>query len=81
MHTWIYKQEADNSARWLTDNKLCVAGDKSKLLVIGTRQIRMSQVMLKLFASGLFYSTLSYCLPVFGNVVGLEKYKEVNNKY
>ena len=32
---------------------------------------RMSQERLKLFASGLFYSTLSYCLPVFGNVYGL----------
>ena len=32
---------------------------------------RMSQERLKLFASGLFYSKLSYCLPVFGNVYGL----------
>jgi hypothetical protein len=143
----LIQQEADNSARWLTDNKLCVAGDKSKLLVIGTRQMRsqklnetmaihvdgkevvetvsekllgviinnemtwkhhlygddeneglipqlsnrigilrklssrMSQERLKLFASGLFYSKLSYCFKLFGNVFGLEKYKEVNNKY
>ena len=125
--------EADNSASWLSDNGLCVAGDKSKLLVIGTRQRRnqkmnhkmsinvdgkevvetasekllgvvinneltwknhlhgdadneglitqlskrlgilkqlsrrMSLERLKLFAAGIFYSKLSYCLPVFGN--------------
>ena len=42
---------------------------------------RMSQERLKLFASGLFYSKLSYCFSVFWNVFGLEKYKEVNKKY
>ena len=143
----LIQQEADNSANWLTDNKLCVAGDKSKLLVIGTKRMRdqkikekmviqvdgkevvettsekllgvvinnemtwkhhlhgdddneglipqlskrigilkklssrMSRERLKLFASGLFYSKLSYCLPVFGNVFGTDKYKEENNKY
>ena len=141
------QQEAENSASWLSDNGLCVAGDKSKLLAIGTRQrrnqklsnkmsihidgkeiiesdsekllgvvinneltwknhlhgddsneglisqlsrrigimkrlsTRMSQQRLKLFASGIFYSKLSYCLPVFGNVFGLDKYKETNTKY
>ena len=143
----LMQQEAGNSAEWLADNKLCVAGDKSKLLVIGTRKMRsqklhgrmtinvdgkdiletdsekllgvvinneltwknhlygdgeneglipqlsrrigilkklstrMSQERLALFASGIFYSKLSYCLPVFGNVLGLDKYKEENNKY
>ena len=142
----LMQQEAGNSAEWLADNKLCVAGDKSKLLVIGTRKMRsqklhgrmtinvdgkdiletdsekllgvvinneltwknhlygdaeneglipqlsrrigilkklstrMSQERLALFASGIFYSKLSYCLPVFGNVLGLDKYKEENNK-
>ena len=141
------QKEAENSASWLSDNGLCVAGDKIKLLVIGTRQrrnqklnnkmsihidgkeiiesdsekllgvvinneltwknhlhgddsneglisqlsrrigimkrlsTRMSQQRLKLFASGIFYSKLSYCLPVFGNVFGLDKYKETNSKY
>ena len=143
----IIQQEAQNSASWLSDNKLCVAGEKSKLLVIGTRMRRqqklnskmtinvdgkevvetesekllgviinneltwkhhlygdddneglitqlsrrigilkklstkMSPKRLKLFAAGIFYSKLSYCLPVFGNVFGLDKYKETNNKY
>ena len=143
----LISQEAGNSARWLTDNRLCVAGEKSKLLVIGTSQLRsqklhnkmkimvadeeiletdsekllgvvinseltwknhlygdgeneglvsqlskrigilkklstrMSKERLKLFASGIYYSKLSYCLPVFGNVFGLERYKEVNSRY
>ena len=33
------------------------------------------------FVCGIFYSKLSYCLPVFGNVFGLEKYKETNQRY
>ena len=27
----LIQQEVDNSARWLTGNKLCVAGDKSSM--------------------------------------------------
>ena len=143
----IIEQEAENSANWLADNRLCVAGEKSKLLVIGTKKLRnqkltnklkikvdgkeieetesekllgvvingeltwknhlygddeneglipqlskrigilkklslkMSKERLKLFVSGIFYSKLSYCLPVFGNVLGLESYKEVNSRY
>jgi hypothetical protein len=42
---------------------------------------RMSKERLKLFAAGIYYSKLSYCLPVFGNVFGLDKYKEVNSRY
>ena len=30
--------EAGNSAQWLKDNRLCVAGEKSKLLVIRTKK-------------------------------------------
>ena len=36
----LIQQEAGNSARELADNRLCVAGDESKLLVIGTRKMR-----------------------------------------
>ena len=36
---------------------------------------------MKLFASGIFYSKLSYCLPVFGNVFGLSRYKEEDTRY
>ena len=131
----------------MKDNHLCVAGEKSKLLIIGTKQLkeskasaelkinvdnkeitetssekllglvinneltwknhlygdkdnqglipklskrvgmlqRLSKFMpkqrLKNFASGLFYSVMSYCLPVFGNVFGLATYKEKNSRY
>ena len=143
----LIEKEANNSADWMKDNRLCVAGEKSKLLIIGTKQLkeskasaelkinvdnkeitetssekllglvinneltwknhlygdednqglipklskrvgmlqRLSKFMpkqrLKNFASGLFYSVMSYCLPVFGNVFGLATYKEKNSRY
>ena len=33
------------------------------------------------FVSGLFNSKLLYGLPVFGTVIGLEEYKEMNSRY
>ena len=143
----VIEAEACNSASWLMDNRLCVAADKSKLLIIGTRQLKaskeisemeinvegqvikesisekllgvvldndlswkthlygdkdheglipqlskrigvmkqlskyMNKEKLMLFASGIFYSKLSYCLSVFGNVFGLEHYREENTRY
>ena len=41
----------------------------------------MSKENLKYFANGIFYAKLNYCLPVFGNVFGLEKYKMTNSRY
>ena len=32
--------EADNSCDWLTDNRMCVAGDKSKLVIVGTKELK-----------------------------------------
>ena len=142
------EREAGNSAQWLKDNRLCVAGEKSKLLVLGTSELRvskpddteakivvdgkeitesrcekllgvvlnnqltwkdhlygdednmgllpqlskrlgmlkrlaryMSKDKLKYFSSGIFYSKLSYCLPVFGNIFGLDNFKEENRRY
>ena len=37
--------EADHSSQWLKDNRMCVAGEKSKLLIIGTRQLKASKVV------------------------------------
>ena len=34
----LIQQESRNSAKWLADNRLCVAGKKSKLLVIGKKK-------------------------------------------
>ena len=46
---------------------------------------KMARVMnrknLDFFASGMFYSKLSYCLPVFGNVLGMEQYSDQNSRY
>ena len=42
---------------------------------------KMNSEKLRQFAAGIFYSKLSYCLPVFGNVFGLEKYKMTNSRY
>ena len=141
------EHEAGNSAQWLADNRLCVAGSKSKLLVIGTEKLKkmknvgetkiivdgkvipatssekllgvvlnnsltwkhhlygdavhegliqqlskrlgmlkmMSKYMerknLSFFASGMFYSKLIYCLPVYGNVFGLDEYREDVSRY
>ena len=32
--------QADHSTGWLRDNRMCVAGEKSKLLIIGTKKLR-----------------------------------------
>ena len=140
------QKEVNNSVSWLQDNRLCVAGDKSKLMVIGTKQLRSSKLTeslaihvdgqevhesesekllgivinnqltwqhhlhgdevnsglipqlkqrvgtlrrlskymdrrrLKMMSSGIFYSKLVYCLPVFGNVFGLDRYKNTSSK-
>ena len=39
------QREADNSSQWLKDNRLCVAGEKTKLLVLGTSQMRTSKLL------------------------------------
>ena len=41
----------------------------------------MSKVQLKFLSSGIFYSKLSYCLPVFGNIFGLDTYNQENMKF
>jgi hypothetical protein len=41
--TELIEREARNSAGWLQDNRLCVAADKSKLLICGTKQLRASK--------------------------------------
>ena len=143
----LIESEANNSAEWLKDNKLCVAAEKSKLLIVGSTKLKssvrsttlkikvdgkdivesesekllgvvmdndltwkshlygnednegivsqlskrlgvlkklakfMPKDKLKLFANGIFYSKLIYCLPAFGNVFGLEHYKDSRSRY
>ena len=142
------EREACNSAQWLKDNRLCVAGEKSKLMILGPSELRatklddtiakivvdgkeicestsekllgvvlnnqltwkthlygdrdnmglipqlskrlgmlkrlskfMSKEKLKYFSSGIFYSKLSYCLVVFGNIFGLDTFKQENRRF
>ena len=143
------QHEADLSCSWLQDNRMVVAGEKSKLLIIGTKELRKSKLgdnlrsilvdgktveespsekllgvivnnhmtwkehlhgeewrteegnnrglipqlaqrlgilrklsrhtskkKLKMLISGLFYSKLSYCLPLYCNTWGLDNYVE-----
>ena len=39
----LIESEANNSASWLKDNRLCVAADKSKLVIAGSMQLRTSK--------------------------------------
>ena len=143
--------EADNSCEWLKDNRMCVAGHKSKLLIVGTKELRRSKLdrrepsikvdgkivketqsekllgvilnnkmtwkehlygetwrteevnqqglipqrlgilrkissvaskeKLSMLAQGLFYSKLSYCLPLFSNTWGLDHYRDGETRY
>ena len=40
----LIQQEASNSAQWLKGNRLCVADNKSNILVIGTKKLRDSKL-------------------------------------
>jgi hypothetical protein len=137
--------EANKSTSWVKDNKLVCSGSKTKLLVIGTKELRncklisqekvikidvagheviestserllgliinntmtwehhlygnqehkglisklsqrsgiirklsfiMPKEKLSIFAEGLFFSLLNYCIEVYGNVWGLQTYDE-----
>ena len=42
------QREVNNSVNWLKDNRLYVAGDKSKLLIVGTEQLKRTRLNSKL---------------------------------
>ena len=48
------EKEANNSADWMKDNRLCVSSGKSKLLIIGTEQLKSAKNMKesKIFVDG-----------------------------
>ena len=148
------QKEADNSCDWLRDNRMSVAGDKSKLVIVGTREMKKKKLgetamtilvdgkevtetksekllgviinekmtwqehlhgekwrkegennqglipqlstrvgilkklarsaskrNLRILSNGLFYSKLSYCLPLFSNTWGLDKYKDSGTRF
>ena len=148
----VIQGEANLSCDWLTDNRMCVAGQKSKLMIIGTKSLKQNRLQgqevsilvdgqeikntpsekllgvvinenmtwkehlhgeqwrtnnnmglisqlsqrvgllrrisniaskqkLKMIADGLFYSKLSYCLPLFVNIWGLETYSDTEARF
>ena len=50
----LEKKEANNSADWMKDNRLCVSAGKSKLLIIGTEHLKSAKNMeeSKIFVDG-----------------------------
>ena len=42
------QREVDTSLNWLKDNRLWVAGDKSKILIVSTKQLRRARLRNKL---------------------------------
>ena len=54
---------------------------KQHVGLIKTLSKRVNKKSLKVFIDGIFYSKLVCNLPVFGNVFGLERYKETESRY
>ena len=143
----IFQNEVNKAVEWLSDNRLCIAPDKSKIIIpghhklkeslgyhnleieVGGHKIResysekllgvvinnkmtfknhmhgdennkgllrklsksvgiirklsksVSNDKLKIFIDSIFYSRVNYCLPVYGNVFHLEKYKLSDVRY
>ena len=50
LNGWVeeLQREVNYSVNWLKDNRLCVAGDKSKLLIVGTEQLKRTRLNSKL---------------------------------
>ena len=38
------QREVNNSVNWLKGNRLCVAGDKSKIIIVSTTQLRRTRL-------------------------------------
>ena len=53
---------------------------KQRLGTLKRLSKHMSRDRLKMMVSGIFYSKLMYCLPVFGNVHGLDIYRDTKGR-
>ena len=77
----------DNRLSWKChlygdENNEGLVGQLSKRIGMITKLSKfVNKERLKTLASGLFYSKITYCLPIFGNVLNLDTYKENNNRY
>ena len=52
------QHEANLSCDWLKDNKMVVAGDKSKMLIVGTKEMRRNKLGETVHSIVFFYCTL-----------------------
>ena len=77
----------NNSLTWKNhlygdaDNEGLVQQLSKRLGMLKMMSKHMERKNLKFFASGMFYSKMIYCLPVYGNVFGMENYKEESSRY
>ena len=77
----------NNSLTWKnhlygdTENEGLVQQLAKRIGMLKMMSKQMERKNLAFFTSGMFYSKLNYCLPVYGNVLGLENYKEENCRY
>ena len=63
------------------NNKGLIQKLAQRVGVIRKLSHKMSSERLRIFAEGIFYSTLKYCMQVYGNVFGLENYKIGGKRY
>ena len=63
------------------DNDGLTTDQKRRVGIMHRLSKTMSNDKLKLLSHGIFYSKLNYCLPVFGTVFGLAKYKDKGTRY
>ena len=73
--TWKYHLYGDK------DNKGLISQLSQRLGMLNRLSRYMSKEKLKYFSNGIFYSKLNYCLPVFGNIFGLDNYKQENRRF
>ena len=84
---WLLEIVINNTLTWKnllygdTENIGLVSQIGKRLGMLGKLAKFMSKDKLRCFCSCIFYSKLSYCLPVFGNIFGMDTYKEENRKY
>ena len=62
------------------DNPGLISQLKQRLGTLRRLSKHMSRDRLKIMVGGIFYSKLMYCLPVFGNVHGLDIYRDTKGR-
>ena len=77
--TW---KEHLHGEQWRTNNNMGLISQLSQRVGLLRRISNIaSKQKLKMIADGLFYSKLSYCLPLFVNIWGLETYSDTEARF